>query len=677
MVTEAEILANQGSMGAGGDPDDYDTITLNGVIIPVTGMNYTDLGVFETKITFGDFTKDSDNVMSTSVRSTFTGGALISDQQEGTTDARFDFATLHTRSPSQLALNGQDFTVVLVDSEDPEHLVYPIGDFKNKYYTIIHRTLWQMDSPAGLANAPVDCGDVPSAPRERGTVWKGLLHIPLGSGGYATVTNVGVMTVHAPAAAPNDITPVSFTVWDNKLFALNDNGELRRDVGAGWVASAASATLPVDDIPRRLHWFYDRGGEPMVAIITDKGIWGYEADTNVIHQSRFSLPPHPDNGLASSEWRDDAIYYAAGLGVYKYTSTGTISPVGLDRDDGLPAQYNGRIIDLISEHNGLIALVEGVQSNPAPALLDLDVDAGPFGSSTFGGSFPTSLNLVMMFNEAGWHCLWAGEESSRMTWLAMSAVESPDVTSGVTKLNYGFHFGITNDVSEPEDHFFPLPKYFFGPKKLVQQKNYPFREYGEMLDGEFDASMRGFPKLASHIEVNIKNPRDGLSPEGRVEVWYQIDESSSWTQLGTASAYGRNILPFNVDVSGFSLGQSFYSIRFWYKFFRGATMTRTPVVDSIVFKFLKLPLPGTSWACNVPLGYSDDFLGNSNTSYREFLRLLPVSGIFTKMQVKRNGKAYRVRVARAQGGQPVGNRTDGTVQLSIILVDIAGWDDNA
>jgi hypothetical protein len=668
--TEAQVAAVAASLGETFSPGDVGNFVLAGVPIPYVrrGFNFTDLSRFETKFTFGDYSKDSDNLLSTYVRSTFTGGALIDDHQEGVTDARFRFSTLHTRSPGQLSLLGLDFQAAIDTTADDDDLVYPIGDYDDEYYTVIGLELFRQAATPNTPDDVVSIGTLTGAPVERGTVYKGNLYIPLGGAGLvrtdgATITNVQDST-------PADIDTRSLVVWDNKLFALTTAGQLRKFDGTTWTAVADTLTLPTDRVPRKLVWFYDRNGSPTVFIVTDVDLWGWESEADVIHPTRLRIPRHPDNGLACCEWRDDALYYAAGLGVYRYTASGTISAVGLDRDDGLPAQYHGRIIDLIPEHNGLIALIEGVPTQEEVIPDTLYSDHGPFAEDMAVDSGLTqSHNLIMIWNEAGWHTLWAGENDVTMTWLALSQVRIPQADH---LLDYGIHFGITDSENIPEDRFLPFPKYFFGPKKLVQQNAFPFRTSGTHWDGRFDAGMQGFSKLASHFEVNIFDPEDGNATEGTVQVWYSTDRFPGFKLLGEASAYGRTVLPFGLNAEGFVEGEAFTWIEFRYELAQGATVTRTPVIDSMVLKFMKLPLEGTSWTVAVPLDWEGEWVGQTAGMIRDHLRSLTTAERFHPMQLVRDGFVYRVRVAQAQGQQPTGSNPQGTVTLSILRIPIPG-----
>lgn len=660
----ASELALIASQWEGPKIPDFGAFLLDGVPVPTIGMNFVDLSRFETKITYGDYVKDSDNLLSTLVRSTWAEGALIDIQQEGVTDSRYSFSHLHTRSPNQLALNPQPYTTVVLSGADDDDAVYPMGDYSGSYYTVIGLSLVKQATSSNEADDGSTIGVLAGAPTERGTVYGNKFYIPLGASGIAVLNGSSLST-------DTTVKAVSLVVWDNKLMALDQNGELRKWDGTSW-DSGTPPKLPSNQTPRKLVWFYDRNGEATVFIATDSNIWSWNAESDTITPSRVGIriPRHPDNGLACTEWRDDALYYAMGLGVIRYSSAGAVTFIGLDRDDGLPINYHGRIVDLVPEQNGLIALVEGVQIDPPTPADEFTTDQFLNEDTTFPDNLPKALNLIMMWNEAGWHTLWHGEEPAVMKWLALSQVATPDVGSPVP-LDYGVHFGVT-DGDGPRDGIIPLPKYFFGPKKLVQQDSFPFAERGSHWEGRFDMGMRGFQKLASHLDMALADPENGQPFEGSVSILYRTDRNPGWRLLGTATSYGLTTFAFGAGADGFSRGEPFGWIELRYDMERGSTVTRTPVLDSVVFKFIKLPLAGTSWTVTVPLQWTGEWAGQTASSLRDFLRELTIREAFVPMQLTTNGPTYRVRVAQSQGTQPIGADPRGEMALSILRVPIAG-----
>ena len=81
----------------------YDEILLGGMSFKVKGglLNVTELGKFERKITIGDHTKDSQDLLSTWIISDLSGGHGVAWHQTDATVNRYRYATLDVSLPGQ------------------------------------------------------------------------------------------------------------------------------------------------------------------------------------------------------------------------------------------------------------------------------------------------------------------------------------------------------------------------------------------------------------------------------------------------------------------------------------------------------------------------------------------------------------------------------------------------
>ena len=111
----------------------------------------------------------------------------------------------------------------------------------------------------------------------------------------------------------------------------------------------------------------------------------------------------------------------------------------------------------------------------------------------------------------------------------------------------------------------------------------------------------------------------------------------------------------------------FNKIEFRYVFDNGPyNQHRPPVIDSTVFKFIKLPLEGRSWTMTVDLDFDGTFMNRGPEELRDRLVELTESDRFSVMVL--NGKRWRVKVSRAQGAEMSGHFTGKAVTLSIIEI---------
>lgn len=672
-----------------------DVIWLDDVPFPVVSVNYTDLSRFEPKITIGDYSKESDQLLSSWIQSSWSGGALVDEHIEGATDSRFRFSTLWTRSPGQLTLPPEFHRVAEGGSVlDGATDIRVIGDYDGDFYVSANGRLVEITmNPLSCPNYPlrpsVDVGALGGQAAGRGVVYQGKLLIPLGLAGLGTY-DAATATLTVDATKP----VVSLVLWDNKCFALQADGAVIIHDSTTWGAPAAARTLPSDRRPRHLVWFYDRGGNPTVFVVTDRDLWAWDAVADVLHPTRLRIPPHSANGLGCAEWRDDALYYTAGLGVYRYTGTGTISAIGLDRDDGLPTRIahhlgnqqfgfsGGRIIDLVPEHNMIVAHVQGETTIDTTALpQEGEWEAGPFeGGQDLTATPPVAWSAIMLWNEAGWHCLRVADRPTQV-----QAPTPPSLFVSTSSDEYVL-FAVEDGVLRQTF----LSREFFGPRQLVQKntdavgpEQYArwFADAGFHETGRFDAGMMAFPKLASHFEVNVWNPNDGLpwagpepsTPAPAIHVFYRTDRSpTSWTHLGDVTSYGRTRLGFGKDGDGFYRGEPFDWIEFRYVFDNAPyNQHRPPVIDSTVLKFIKLPLEGRSWVFVLDLDLPDNgtFFDHGANELRDHLSALTASDSFTRMV--HNNQTYRVRVSQAQGAESTGYFAGKAVTINVLHVPLA------
>lgn len=646
--TVAQYQDDLARMGDVNDRADPESIILGGVKVPIYGVNYVDLSRFEQKLTIGDYSRDSDMLLSAWITTTWIGGALVDDLLEGVTDQRYRIGTLHTRHPGQLALPALTSAIQPLGTHPVTRV---LGDFQDRCYLSNGSALERLvitDATYGdavtEAVAPLN-----GVPQSGAVAYQGKLYLPLGTDGIDTFD--GAAVTNDPA-----IQAVSLCLWDTKLFALDLAGKIHTFDGTSWAAPVPGAAIPADRTPRNLVWFYDRDGQPTVFVVTDQDLWGWEPTTGVLHPARLRFPRHPDAGLGAVEWRDDGLYITLGVGIMRYSTGGVISPEGLDRDDGLPYEYRGRIVALGAEYNALYALVEGlpVASEPPDNLL---LDGGPFENGIAIPPESPSKCSLWLFNEAGWSMEWeTGDE------LLANA------TSVVISQAQGFYRVLW--AAGGKLFWQALPRSFHGPKQKVKDLTARFAPAGYLETGRFDANMTGFRKLASHLEVNVYNPRDGKPMGGVVNVLYRTDEQTAFRPLGTVSSFGRNILPFNLGADGFPRGEAFGWIEFRYEFVRAADVGNTPIVDSTVMKFIKLPLQGRSWVFEVPL--DQEYLGYLGpTELAAHLTHLTTSESFTEMI--HAGDRYRVRVAQTQGSEATGYDQTKSVTLNVVEADIPGY----
>jgi hypothetical protein len=203
-----------------------------------------------------------------------------------------------------------------------------------------------------------------------------------------------------------------------------------------------------------------------------------------------------------------------------------------------------------------------------------------------------------------------------------------------------------------------LPTDFHLPRQGLQAGIDRFQSEGFIETGWFDAQMAGFDKLASHFQVNLT--RCIASAGCSVVVRYQRDFETGWTTLGSSLIQrGKRILSFGFD------GLPFQRIRFRVELASGDA-TESPLIDSMVLHFTKIPHPAGAWEVTIPLDFDTEQWGRSAEDMMAEIDAHLVATHFTRFTLK--DLDYRVRVAAAQGSVKTGELKQRAVTISLIEV---------
>jgi hypothetical protein len=631
-------------------------IALNGLRYPAKDpVRYQPTARFGRRVTFGDASRDSDDLLSVDIMFDYSGGGQVETRNEGSDQGRFWFATLHTRDPYALMLARE------VESFAFENDVCGrVGDLTVGGVT----TFWAYDDD-GLRAWDEDAGDfdaalggtvlggVPPNPAfEFGATGAGstpVLWIPLGTVGYQTFNGT---TLNAVVATPK---AVAFCEFDDKLWALGTDGVLSSWNGATW---DAEGQLDKRHTPKNLILFYASDDGRALAAVTNRGLWAFNEQFDVFVETDLTLDPHPDNGLASANWsggggstganstaRGD-LYYSAATQNYRYVLGSTISPIGPQRDQGLPGEYSkpgSAIISLAAEHNGLYCLVKGAvagvvgEDTPDAQVEPLASDPDVFSSGT-----EVAPSMLMVWTGIGWHTVWVGEGTAgEPGGLFVSA-------GGGAHRVWWSYGGQMLSLNLPTDMHLPRQGLVAGTDR--------FQPTGYLETGWFDAQMAGFDKLASHFQVNLDRCRSGCT----VVVRYQRDFDDSWTTLGdTLTQRGKRMLSFGFE------GLSFQRIRFRIEMTSDDPL-ETPLIDSMILHFTKIPHEAGSWEVTLNMDFNTEEWGRSPEEMAHEIDELLVDSTFTRFTLKDTD--FRVRVAAASGVTYTGERDQRVTTLSLIEV---------
>jgi len=410
--------------------------------------------------------------------------------------------------------------------------------------------------------------------------------------------------------------------WSNKFYAINTSGQLKYAAtpNAASPAFTNDAVLPLDARPaKNLFLYRDADGVEIIYASSTVGLYAHDNTNTLFLATELSLPKHPNAGVGACRWQD-ASYIPSGLSLYKYAagSTATIQNVGLDKDDGLPSEYNAEIISLIPGQTHLYALLDSTQSTG------------------------TSTSSLMSYDGGGWSPMWID-----------SATEQT-MTSGVEASVYAYRLWfITNNVT----NYVVLQRGSTKPKK---NSAYVYAASGVHITPWFDAGWKREDKVAIRVKIDVAD----ASATETVVVKYRLNHTygtiaDGWTTLGTITAGGETEYSF-----ASSVGVSFRDIQFRFDLARGGTTTTSPIIRSVVLSYIKRSR--VAWGYRVDIDCRLDYDGRSPVDQISALRT--ATSASTLLVFNFDGTDRYVEVKNISGQNTTGKRGDG--MYSLLLVEV-------
>lgn len=602
------------------------TIYLNDVAYPCDLIQYTELATLLGKVTLGDFTRDSDDIMSSKIWASWAGGMQVLNHREGADEGRYWAGFANTVYPNQMG--------PLRKIRYYAAMEYPLGDIGGSFYAAnTDRQIKAWNEGSKTFGSTV--ATLTSVPVHRGVAFKGKLYIPQ-SVGYQSFDGTTL------DAQNTTVKAIGFALWDTKLFAItSDNKLYSTSDGSTWTLEF---TLDSSSTMRRIVLWMDANSEPALYVATTRGIYGWDDLAAKLVPTRMMVPPHPDNGYGFCMWRSgEDLFYSAGMDIARFTGA-AISPQmsGLSRDEGLPAEWRGVIKDLIPGYNAMYALVEG------------------------------TINTVFQFNGFGWHPVYSRPIDdtpvipavpAQARWLVLSDVNS------TTRLWWG---------GNETGYTVELDRHALNLREQINSGSDDFETYMDIDLGWFDAGMRMFDKIASHAEINFSN-----LTVSDILLKYLKDNETTWTTLieTPPSPVGENVrrvYPFGVaatsDGLDFSYGTPFRRIRLRVTGTRTYDDSRSIIaIDSIVLKFIKRPQQVTSFTFTIPIP-NQGFLGRSAQELRDELRAYSTSPQMVRLRLGDSTYSYRVYLSRNYGTEPTGEADEGFTNFTVIHLPLDTWE---
>ncbi len=327
----------------------HNLVTINGKhYLLAAPPTYQNMGALGGKVTFGDYTRESDENSSAKIWTDFTGGIGVDSIREGADDGGYWYGYLNAKSPFQLTLGRETLELTNVK--------YPLAGLGGTFYATDGVTYFRWDELVGeFVDTEYDFGATPIPGNS--AVFGDKLWTPCGA--------AGVMEFDGSSNGVLDtaVRAIDLLEFDNHLYAITTDKKLCQFDGSAWTDLE---TFKWGDTPRSLCIYMNRLEDDILYIATDRGLISWDKTNLTSFRTRMQVPAFYDNGLGVAVWRaGEDLYYSSGMQVYQY-SVGSSIPVGPGGRQGVPARVRGKIVDLEPSHNSLFALIEGAAEVEPP-----------------------------------------------------------------------------------------------------------------------------------------------------------------------------------------------------------------------------------------------------------------------------------------------------------------------
>ncbi len=309
-------------------------ISLFGTFYPIIGqVSLSIASQWPEKVqTVGDFTKDSERIASSWVISDQRGGLGIKDMDEQKDQFRFWWSTCNPDYKSHLILG------VLPTACGAPGLgaVNILIDYNNSLYAVQGADVYRWTEATRTWSASLR---TLGAPPTDAIVHRNRLYFACGAD-FERFDGTNWTTGFALSTAQR--ASRYFVEWDDRLMVLSNAGQLiwSTNEGVTWTNNALLLLEPGS--ATSLFLYRNAAGTVVAHLGTKVGLYVLDFANSRWIPTELQLPKYNYGCLGATAWRD-AAYIPFGMGMYHYVSSNpaVVTPVGLDRDYGVPSEYEG------------------------------------------------------------------------------------------------------------------------------------------------------------------------------------------------------------------------------------------------------------------------------------------------------------------------------------------------
>lgn len=625
-----------------------DEVMLYGQRFPISGtIRRTAVTPFAPKFVIGDYTRDDQIIASSWILSTFAGGLGVQHATLPRDADRFRMSTLESRY-RELTLGAKVYVAGSLTGAAKLMMEYA-----EQLYVVIDSNVYRWSETEGEFDYIKTLSGTPTAH----AVYQGELFILTTEGlyRYSSITNVwkNYVTGYKPSG-------YALAEWDGKLFRLGLDNKMywtidpdqNNDGNSVYVANSPTPETNDWEVSGILHLppgycrqlivYFDLTGEPALHAITRGGVYGYDFAAHKFYETPLTYPVTDKAGYGAMVFRGELFVIAGKMG-YKYNGS-TIQVISPSKDEGLPSELQGNILQLVPGHAFYYAVMEQVttiQNQPTQ---------GPF----FDPSNPldphvmdeaVSYGAVLASPGMAWHMVFNERVGPTMGASLVASIEGT------------FRLWIS---SEEGIYYVPLDTGLHNP---LQNPLATFKDFGYLETGWADLGWTEVRKLALEVSVVAE-----ASPTEPINIYAGWDDDEGWELVATVTSSGHH--QFNI---GGIAGKVFRNVRFRIEMFSTESDRRTPILRQMVFAFMRRPPMLWGWEINIM--FTKDL--HAGKTHEELLNFLQYVAEYTKQagefiyrdRITGGAKTNRVVIGNIQGAESPGDDAKARYTVSLIQLD--------
>lgn len=623
---------------------------------------------FPGKIVIGDPRRVDDPVASSYVMQDWTGGGLKRWMDPSVDFDRFYYSTCATWYTRQLTLNGLVRTSDAPDFGDGILRDVRAGcAYGGVQYLGYNEYLCSLD-----VNEVVQIVDTVGSNTcvitdmqvyrlltgaNAGQTWLVMAYIDSGTGVTAFATYDGSSVTGGSGSC------VAMTVWDGKLVRCDDTGALYSTTDlATWFPLQGQNVVPLTEGSVTSMCVFPDGawGLDEIQIATTVGLFWYDEIGQMIRKSRLNdMPAIPGNGRPLVNHKGNLYIPAPSTQILRYT-TETVSPEGLDRDDGLPSDFRGQITWVASTLNFLVA------ATMSTTLVDVSSNRiHPGDNITYADNMRGTRGYAALWIQprvgGGWHNIFASQlTGTAILWVGASAAD------GKYRLFFGDNgrlgiIDLYSDLANPLDNTLQE----FQPTGIHVT---PWNEQG-WSEIEKLAIRQKFGAKGTGIVAGGATCTTDIRPACNIFVEYALDyDETNWFPLDTVTTAQPDPVYFGTN----GLGLPTKAMRYRYTLNRCDDVTHSPVLVWSTLSFLKVQDARFAYAFTLDLTTTEQ--GMTPADQAALLRsMADPQGLGATMGVFRGWVSGRfverhVKVSELIGMVKGGNKQSGLYKVSLVAL---------